>query len=65
MQVVTLEFENEKSLNEALDHLWNRLGITGELSVKPLSGGVYRLEIASERGLRPNTLEKIGGRLVE
>lgn len=65
MQAVILEFENEKALNEAVDHLWNKLGTTGELNVKPLGGSAWRLEIVSEKGLRPNTLENVQGRRIE
>lgn len=65
MQTVVLEFDDEKSLREAVDHLWHRLRVTGEINVQPLGKGSWRLEIIAEKGLRPNTLEKLKGRLVE
>ncbi len=65
MQTVVLEFDDERSLREAVDHLWRKLRVTGELNVQALGKGSWRLEIIAEKGLRPNTLEKLKGRLVE
>lgn len=65
MQLITLEFEDEQAAERAVEHLWERLGLTGEISLKPQPGGGWRVEISSEKPLRASTLEKIGGRLVE
>ena len=64
MQTVTLEFEDERTLDEAITHLWEKLGVTGELTRQKLPEGRFRLEIVAEKGLHRSTLEKIGGRVV-
>jgi hypothetical protein len=65
MTTVTYEFDNEADLRDALAHLWDRLGISGEVSVRPLPEGAFRLEIVAEKALRPATLEKLRGRRIE
>jgi len=62
---VALEFADEQGAERAVDHLRRRLGLTGEISVKPQPGGGWLVEIWSEKPLRSGTLEKIGGRPVE
>lgn len=62
---IVMEFDSQKDLEEAYDHLWRKLGVTGEANIKPLGGGGWRLEIISEKSLRPNTMDKLKGRLVE
>lgn len=64
MQALAFEFEDEKELREAVDHLWKRLGVTGEINIRHLSG-VWRLELVAEKPLRPNTLDKFQARRVE
>jgi hypothetical protein len=64
VQTVVWEFETRRELDEAVRHLWDRLDISGELSVQRLPEGRWRLELVSERNLRSATLEKVGGRLV-
>ncbi len=64
MQFVAFEFENENELEEAADHIWKKLGATGEMTIRPL-GGMWRLELILEKPLRPNTLEKFQARRVE
>jgi hypothetical protein len=65
MTTVTYEFDREADLNDALVHLWDRLGMSGEVSVRPLGEGTFRLEIVAEKTLRPATLEKLRGRRIE
>jgi len=65
MQSIVLEFDDPRALDEAIAHIWDRLGATGELSTQKLPEGRLRLEIVSEKPLRANTLEKLGGRLVQ
>ncbi len=65
MTTVTYEFDSEADLNDALTHLWDRLGISGEVNVRPLGDGAYRMEIVAEKTLRPATLEKLRGRRIE
>lgn len=65
MQSIVLEFDNQHALDEAVTHVWDKLGVTGELSCQRLPEGRLRLEIISEKPLRGSTLEKVGGRVVE
>ncbi len=65
MQCVTLEFDDERAVAEAEAHLWDRLGVTGEVLRRPLPEGRFRLEVIAEKTIQKATLEKIGGRLVE
>lgn len=64
-QFLALEFDDEQAARRALDHLWRKVGITGETTLKPQPGGGWLLEVVSEKPLRAGTLEKIGGRPVE
>jgi hypothetical protein len=65
MQTLTLEFDSQADLDDATRHLWDRLGVTGELVAKPLPDGRWRLQVVSEKPLRGPTLEKLRGRRVE
>ncbi len=65
MQNVVLEFSDRKVLDEAVRHIWDRLAISGEISIAPREDGGWRLEIVSEKPIRPNTVDKLGGRIVE
>lgn len=65
MQTVVWEFDSERAMEEAMHHLWERLGITGEMLTQRLSEGCWRLELVAEQTVRSATLEKIGGRLVK
>ncbi len=65
MQSIVLEFDNQRAVDEAIAIIWDRLGVTGELSTQRLPEGRIRLEILSEKPLRANTLDKLGGRIVE
>jgi hypothetical protein len=65
MTTITYEFDNQADLDDALAHLWDRLAISGEVSVRPLAEGAFRLEIVAEKTLRPATLEKLRGRRID
>ncbi len=64
MQSVVLEFDSRRGLDDAVTHLWDQVGMSGELVSQRLPEGRYRLEIVSEKPLRGPTLEKAGGRVV-
>ena len=64
MQSLVLEFEDRRALDEAVAHLWDRVGMSGELVSQRLAEGRYRLEVIAEKPLRGPTLEKAGGRVV-
>ena len=65
MMVVALEFDDPKKLEAAIQRLRQNLGVTGELGIKPLEGGRWRLTISSEKPLRESSLEKLGGQRVD
>lgn len=65
LHTLTLEFDDEARLRAAVEHLWQKLGLTGEVSVEPRGKGVWRLEVISEKEIRGSTVEKLGGRVVE
>ena len=65
MQTVVLEFDSERKLEEAMHHLWDQSGVSGEMLAHRLQEGVWRLEIVSEQSLRPSLFEKSGGRVVQ
>ncbi|MBX6378880.1 MAG: hypothetical protein IRY95_10095 [Clostridia bacterium] len=60
---LTLEFNDERTLRAAVEHLWERLGVTGELQIRR-ADGVWRLDLVSEKPLRPQTIERLNGRVV-
>lgn len=65
MQSFVLEFDNEKDLREATKKLWEGLKVTGEMGVKPLGNGRWRLEVNSEKEIREASLEKFKDYRVE
>lgn len=65
MQVLAFEFESEKELRDTVNRMWDGLGVSGELSVRPISGGRWRLEITAEKELRESTLDKFAQYRVE
>jgi len=65
MQSLVLEFEDERALDEAIAHIWDKLGVSGEMLRQRLPEGRFRLEIVAEKTLHRSSLDKIGGRIVE
>lgn len=65
MQYLVFEFENETELRQTVDNLWKKIGVSGEVSIRPLASGRWRLEINAEKELRDSTLEKIAPNRVE
>lgn len=65
MQHVVYEFENEEIMREVIEKLWNQHGVTGEMSVRPSTGGRWRMEMMSEKDVRESTLEKYASYRVE
>jgi hypothetical protein len=65
VQTIVLEFDSEKALQEAVEHLWDRLGVSGELLTEKVHDGCWRLELVAEQPVRAATLEKLGGRAVK
>ncbi|HEY8348050.1 MAG TPA: hypothetical protein VIL07_12415 [Symbiobacteriaceae bacterium] len=65
METLTFEFESEKELRDVVKKLWDNIGVTGELAIRPLGGGRWRMELTPERELRSSTLEKLAPYRVE
>ncbi len=61
MHSFAFEFENEADLRETAKKLMDDLDVTGEINIKPLGEGRWRMEVNSERELRESTLEKLKG----
>jgi hypothetical protein len=59
MQYLAFEFDTEKEMQEVVKKLWDQLGVTGELAVRPLANGRWRVDLAAEKELRDSTLEKL------
>lgn len=57
MQYLEFEFDTEEELREVVDRLWEGMGVTGEISIRPV-GKKWRLDVVSEKDLRDSTLEK-------
>lgn len=60
-----LDFEQEKEVREAAQALWHKHDVTGEVAIRRLDNGKWRLEVSSEKNLRETTLEKLKGQRVE
>lgn len=65
MQTITLEFENEKDVREEAERLWRKVGITGEMGIRPVGNGHWRLELNSERELKQSVVERLKGKVIE
>lgn len=65
MQYLTFEFDNEKEMRDLIKKLWDHYGVTGEVHVRPLSDGRWRLQVHSEKELRESSLEKLSKWRVE
>lgn len=61
-----LEFPDEESARRAARKLWDKLEITGEIDISPVDGGSkWRLDVHSEKVVRENTIEALGGTRVK
>lgn len=60
-----LEFADEKTLRKAVDKLWDKHEISGELEIQPLDEGKWRLQVHSEKQVRESTIESLGGTRVK
>ncbi|MCG0239876.1 MAG: hypothetical protein L6E13_12015 [Firmicutes bacterium] len=65
MQYLTFEFESEKELRDVMKKLRDHYGVTGELHVRKVAEGRWRLQVHSEKELRESTLEKFSKWRVE
>lgn len=65
MMYFALDFEKEAEVRAAAEALWKKHRVTGELSVRRLDNGKWRLEVNSEKQLRESTIDKFNGKRVE
>lgn len=65
MRHLLFEFPTEKEMRDTVNKLWGPHNLSGELSVHPLPGGKWRVEIYAERDLRESVLEKFASYRVE
>lgn len=61
MQKFSLLLESEAKAREALDLLWNAMGVRGEIELVPMEGQ-YKVHVISEKDLTPQELEKLPGK---
>lgn len=60
-----LEIETRKELDHAIKHLWEKLGVTGELEASPLEDGRWLLTVHSEKPVRDSTIDSLPGKRVK
>lgn len=65
MRYLVFEFDSETEMREVARKLWDHYGVTGEMGMRPLPGGKWRLSVNSEKDLRESTLEKFSQYRVE
>lgn len=54
-------FDTEEAVRQGARRLMTKLGVTGEIQVRPLPDGKWLLEVSSEKVLRDSALEKLPG----
>lgn len=64
MQTLTWEFDSQDELRAAAHKLWDEMKVTGEMSIRPIGDGRWRLELHSEKDVRESALEKIPGKRI-
>ncbi len=65
MQQMVFEADSKEQLQELADKLWNQHGVSGEMSIRPLAGNRWRLEVMPEKDVRDSVLEKFAQFRVE
>ncbi|HWI60884.1 MAG TPA: hypothetical protein VNT75_03500 [Symbiobacteriaceae bacterium] len=65
MQYLSFEFDNEPTMRETVKKLWDVHNVSGELSIRPIANGRWRVDVISEKELRETTLEKFAQFRVE
>jgi hypothetical protein len=65
MQHLVFEFQDEQQLRTTVQKLWDGIGVSGELSIRPVKDGKWRCEIYTEKELRESQLEKFAEFRVE
>lgn len=52
-------------MRETVKKLWDHHNVSGEMSIRPLAGGKWRVEIHAEKDLRESTLQKFAEYRIE
>lgn len=65
MQSLAFEFDSEKDMREIVKKLWDHHNVSGEMAIRPLANGRWRLDITAEKEVRDSTLEKLAQYRVE
>ncbi|MBP2017749.1 hypothetical protein J2Z79_001134 [Symbiobacterium terraclitae] len=65
MQYLVFEFPTEKEMRDTVKKLWDGYNVSGEMMIRPLSGGKWRVEVHTEKELRESTLEKFADYRIE
>lgn len=65
METFAFEFDSEQEMRDTVKRLWDDTGVTGELAIRPLGDGRWRLEVTPEKEIRANILEKLSAYRVE
>jgi len=65
METLCFEFDTEKELRDTVKRLWDQSGVTGELAIRPLKDGRWRLEVTPEKEIRQSTLDKLSAYRVD
>lgn len=58
-------FDTEAALRQGAKRLVSKLGVTGEIEMRPLPSGEWLLEVSSEKDLREAALEKLQGKRID
>lgn len=65
MQSFAMIFDTEEALRQGARRLVGKLGVTGEIEMRPLPSGKWLLEVSSEKDLRDTALEKLEGQRID
>ncbi|HLO04892.1 MAG TPA: hypothetical protein VK191_17425 [Symbiobacteriaceae bacterium] len=56
MQHLVFEFQDEQQMRTIVQRLWEGIGVSGELDVRPIKDGKWRCQIYSEKDLKESVL---------
>lgn len=59
MQTFVLEGTDRDSMRNVAIRVWNDLKLTGEMGLRPLGDGRWRIELFCERDLKASELERL------
>jgi len=65
VQYLVFEFPSEKEMRDTVKKLWDGYNVSGEMAIRPLSGGKWRVEVYTEKELRESTLDKFADYRIE